>query len=237
MTDRNDAYSRNVARLGDTIGWLNVAGITIPAYAVIQLVTDFTSGLSQASMPDSNDGLFYVNGPVDVPTGKRGESYLWNRPRPVLLTGTELVGDEVGPVDSSWSMSRDGRGYRVLHQAVGGVAVVERAGGFSRVQVKMCEDLYAAVDTDTDPSYAQAWVRRRLDNGDLTVTAEVYLITNRFMNISVDRHSYAKAEMIDKEWQLYAADCPAGSSSASDASFTPTPSEGSASDEPPPPPP
>jgi len=33
------------------------------------------------------------------------------------------------------------------------------------------------------------------------------------MHISVDAGTYAKAEWIDGEWQLYAADCATGSSS------------------------
>jgi hypothetical protein len=78
-------------------------------------------------------------------------------------------------------------------------------------QVILAGDLLAAVDTLTDPSFAQAVVLRRKDNGDLETTAEQITIVNRFENISVDADTYAKAEWIDGEWQLYAADCPAGS--------------------------
>jgi hypothetical protein len=38
---------------------------------------------------------------------------------------------------------------------------------------------------------------------------------NRFTQISVDAGTYGKAEHIDGEWQLYAADCPGGSLSES----------------------
>jgi hypothetical protein len=82
-------------------------------------------------------------------------------------------------------------------------------------QVILAGDLLAAVDTLTDPSFAQAVVLRRKDNGDLETTAEQITIVNRFENISVDADTYAKAEWIDGEWQLYAADCPAMSASAS----------------------
>lgn len=83
------------------------------------------------------------------------------------------------------------------------------------LQVILGEDLLAAVDTLTDPSTAQANVLRRKANGDLEITSRSITIVNRFENISVDAGTYAKAEWIEGEWQLYAADCPAMSASAS----------------------
>jgi hypothetical protein len=81
------------------------------------------------------------------------------------------------------------------------------------LQVILGEDLLAAVDTLTDPSTAQANVLRRKTNGDLEITSRSITIVNRFENISVDAGTYAKAEWIEGEWQLYAADCPAISGS------------------------
>lgn len=81
------------------------------------------------------------------------------------------------------------------------------------LQVIMQADLFAAVNTKKDPSTAPARVLRKKPNGDMTLTAETITIVNRFMHISVDAGTYAKAEWIDGEWQLYAADCSAGSSS------------------------
>jgi hypothetical protein len=84
---------------------------------------------------------------------------------------------------------------------------------FHRVQVIMAEDLFAAVDTRTDPSYATAKILRVVyptvtpPFNDLELTNETILIVNRFKHISVDKGTYAKAEFIDGEWQLYAADC------------------------------
>jgi hypothetical protein len=75
------------------------------------------------------------------------------------------------------------------------------------------EDLLAAVDTDTDPSFAKARVRAKKPNGDLEITTREITIVNRFENISIDSGIYGKAEWIDGEWQLYAADCPAQSQS------------------------
>lgn len=86
-------------------------------------------------------------------------------------------------------------------------------GTFHRVQVIMAEDLFAAVDTRTDPSYATAKILRVVyptvtpPFNDLELTNETILIVNRFKHISVDKGTYAKAEFIDGEWQLYAADC------------------------------
>jgi hypothetical protein len=88
-------------------------------------------------------------------------------------------------------------------------------GRIQRLQVILGEDLLAAVDTLTDPSTAQANVLRRKTNGDLEITSRSITIVNRFENISVDAGTYAKAEWIEGEWQLYAADCPAMSASAS----------------------
>lgn len=88
-------------------------------------------------------------------------------------------------------------------------------GRIQRLQVILGEDLLAAVDTLTDPSTAQANVLRRKTNGDLEITSRSITIVNRFENISIDAGTYAKAEWIEGEWQLYAADCPAMSASAS----------------------
>ena len=88
-------------------------------------------------------------------------------------------------------------------------------GRIQRLQVILGEDLLAAVDTLTDPSTAQANVLKRKTNGDLEITSRSITIVNRFENISVDAGTYAKAEWIEGEWQLYAADCPAMSASAS----------------------
>jgi hypothetical protein len=81
------------------------------------------------------------------------------------------------------------------------------------VQVILMEDLLAAVDTLTDPSTAKARVLAKMPNGDLEITTREITIVNRFENISIDVDTYAKAEWIDGEWQLYAADCPSQSQS------------------------
>ena len=97
-----------------------------------------------------------------------------------------------------------------------------------RVQVILMEDLLAAVDTDTDPSFAKARVRVKKPNGDLEITTREITIVNRFEDLSIDSGTYAKAEWIDGEWQLYTADCAPGSTSMSIGSGGgggPTPSE------------
>jgi hypothetical protein len=74
------------------------------------------------------------------------------------------------------------------------------------VQVMLKEDLFAAVDTKTDPSTAEAYTLAKRGS-NLVNTGRTITIVNRFENISVDAGTYAKAEWIDGEWQLYAADC------------------------------
>lgn len=91
-----------------------------------------------------------------------------------------------------------------------------------RLQVKLREDLLAAVDSWTDPSTATATVFEKYDSTDNMrprTQHPIITIVNRFENISVEAGTYCKAEWIDGEWQLYAADCP-GTLSAS--SFAPS---------------
>lgn len=87
-------------------------------------------------------------------------------------------------------------------------------GGSARVQVVLTTDLLAAVNTKRDPSTATARILRRKTDGDLTLSTDSITIVNRFTQISVDAGTYGKAELIDGEWQLYAADCPGGSASS-----------------------
>ena len=91
---------------------------------------------------------------------------------------------------------------------------ISSGGGNARKQVILKEDLLAAPDCQTDPSTAQAYVMQRTSSGDMETTDREITIVNRFQEISVDAGTYAKAEWIDGEWQLYAADC------ATDASFS-----------------
>jgi hypothetical protein len=90
-------------------------------------------------------------------------------------------------------------------------------GGSARVQVVLTTDLLAAVNTKRDPSTATARILRRKTDGDLTLSTDSITIVNRFTQISVDAGTYGKAELIDGEWQLYAADCPGGSASSGGA--------------------
>ena len=85
--------------------------------------------------------------------------------------------------------------------------------GTKNVQVILMEDLLAAVDTLTDPSTAKARILAKKSNGDLEITTREITLVNRFLNISIDSGTYGKAEWIDGEWQLYAADCPSQSAS------------------------
>jgi hypothetical protein len=91
-------------------------------------------------------------------------------------------------------------------------------------QVILKEDLFAAVDTKTDPSTAEAYTLMK-KNGNLVNTGRTITIVNRFENISIDAGTYAKAEWIDGEWQLYAADCPGGSESSGSIDTNPNGSQ------------
>lgn len=96
------------------------------------------------------------------------------------------------------------------------------------LQVLLEEDLFAAGDVKDDPSEASAVVLAKR-NGKLVNTGRRITIVNRFENISVDAGTYAKAEWIDGEWQLYAADCAPESTSVDSGShgdIEPSPSIG-----------
>ena len=134
MTDRVTGHHRTDTKLGGKAKWTNVAGAVIPAHGVVQFKANFAATYSQASKPDGDDGLFFVNGFVDVANAAKGESLLWDRPRLVLLDGSPTVGTEVGPVAGSWAMAEGGTGFRVMHQAVGGVGAVAQVGGGSGSQ-------------------------------------------------------------------------------------------------------
>ncbi len=103
---------------------------------------------------------------------------------------------------------------RVMMQHRGEAVQAPRSQVQRNVQVILKADLLAAPDCQTDPSTAKAYVMRRNSAGDLETTDREITIVNRFQEISVDAGTYAKAEWIDGEWQLYAADC------ATDASFS-----------------
>lgn len=121
--------SRGDVDISDLVPWLNVAEETIPAYGVVQLRTNFASGLSQASKPNSTTGIFFASGSVAVASGSKGESLLWNRPRRVKVEETLSVGDQVGPVDGSWAMTTSGKGFFVIHQDQYEIATVMPIGG------------------------------------------------------------------------------------------------------------
>lgn len=129
MTDRHSSPN-NRSRVDQSgyLPWQNMSGEEVPAFAVIQLKTNF-DGTSKATKPDESSGLFYTSGPVPVPATKFGESLLWHKPQRVLIDGTATVGDEVGPVEDQWYMSTEGSGFRVLRQPTEGVGIVERVGG------------------------------------------------------------------------------------------------------------
>ncbi len=211
--------NRTAHDLAERLPWKNTAGESCPAYGVFRIDSFNETTLHwDAKKPDGEEGLYYANGPVPVANTKYGGAAMWNLPRRVLVdVDTLAVGDEVGPVDGEWHMSASGAGWRIMRppETGGTVATVERVlPAHRRIQVMMKEDLLAAVDCQTDPSTAAAYVMRRKPDGDMETTDREITIVNRFQEISVDAGTYAKAEWIDGEWQLYAADC------ATDASFS-----------------
>lgn len=153
MTRDRAYHNRHPIDLSAVIPWENSSGETVPAYGVVQFRTAY-SGVSFASKPSEGTGLFYVNGLAPVTDGSRGDSLVWNKPRPVLLDGSPGVGDEVGPVAGQWYMSSEGSGFRVLRQPEDGVGVVVQVGGGSgaghkiwfEIDEVLCPDGYEIVE-------------------------------------------------------------------------------------------
>lgn len=96
--------------------------------------------------------------------------------------------------------------------------VVGAGTGRDRLQVMLIEDLFAAVDTRRDPSYAWARVLVRKFNGRLKLCCRRVRVVNRFKHISIDAWTYIKVEWIDGEYQPYAGDCASESLSDDSAS-------------------
>lgn len=139
MTDRSSAFSRGPSDLSDTVRWVNTSIEGVPAYGVVQFRTDFSGGYNQASKPDGDDGLYFVNGPVEVAPSAKGESLVWGKARLVLLSAGLTVGDIVGPTADSWSMSEAGSGFIVMHQPVDGVGAVLQVGtGGGGHEIEFC---------------------------------------------------------------------------------------------------
>ena len=104
----------------------------------------------------------------------------------------------------------------------------------NHLQCILEETLYAAVDTFTDPSTAQACVLRRNTSGNLEFTGQMITVTNRLEYVSVDADTYIRVEWLDGEWHPYVADCGAQSESIQSCSILPpvgstSPSTGSGS--------
>jgi hypothetical protein len=96
-----------------------------------------------------------------------------------------------------------------------GLEIVEGVG--TRRQAILLEDLAAAVNTKRDPSTAMAMLLKKNSSGDLISSGVKVEVVNRFKYISIDATTYIKIEMMDDEWQLYAADCPGGSGSTEES--------------------
>lgn len=208
----------------------NNSGETIPAFSICRLTTLYSVDsdgrpIMNVDKPDADilTANFVVTFGNEIANG--GFSFATRLIDAVAIAIDQSkpdyipdVGDMVGPSPNSFKARRGWGSLLVVSEiASTGVCSVLGLPPGLRVQVKMKEDLLAAVDTDTDPSYAWAYLRRKNADGDLQVTDQEIRICNRFEEISVDADRYAKAELIDGEIQLYAADCPGQGDSVSES--------------------
>jgi hypothetical protein len=114
-------------------------------------------------------------------------------------------------------LAADHRKLQGIHAGASGQGITGAAAPTNRRRVELLETLYAASDHRDAPERAQARILVKGSDGKLIplvvngVEVEITIV-NWFENISVDSGTYAKAEVMDGEWELYAADCPGESS-------------------------
>lgn len=131
MTDHIRDHDHRDLGLAEIVGWKPPTGMAVPPYGVIRIST-FADGIFTTVKPDGEDGLYYVNGPVETPSVGYGSSLLWVRAQPVLFdpAGGVEIGDACGPVDNEWYMSADGTGWRVFVKPnADDIAFVVKDGG------------------------------------------------------------------------------------------------------------
>jgi hypothetical protein len=75
-----------------------------------------------------------------------------------------------------------------------------------RVQGKLTSALPAATAFDSDAATASFQIWRKNASG-VPVAAETITVVNRFLFIDLPTNTVCKAEWIEGEWQIYAADC------------------------------
>ena len=199
----------------------NTEAEVIPPYACLRVTGTIETGGRTALLvekPTSVSGEFVFNGPYEIAAlADVGVGWAYKFEIIVMLgdgTPPTAANVQYSPVVGSWTITESSGPFVVFgeHNAATD-ALIGRITSPLHIQVVLSADLFAAVNTKRDPSTATARILRRLSNGDLSLSTDTVTIVNRFMHISVDAGTYAKAEWIDGEWQLYAADCATGSSS------------------------
>lgn len=79
-----------------------------------------------------------------------------------------------------------------------------------RVQGKLDADLAAAGAFEDDPATAAFSVWSKDSTGEMVDSGRNIDVVNRFINVdTMSSGTICKAEWIDGEWQIYAADCEA----------------------------
>jgi hypothetical protein len=87
-------------------------------------------------------------------------------------------------------------------------------GSQRNVMAVLDDDLLPADPRESNTATAEASVYGVDSNGDLVDMGTTITVVNRFEQISIGADTLIKCEWINGEWQPYAADCPAVSSSA-----------------------
>lgn len=111
------------------IPFRNNSGETIPAFGVIrcsdsEAVEGRTVIIAEKPNTYGSQYLHFFNGPIDVPAGGYGSCTSSFPALAKFNSGSFSTGDLVGPVDDSWSLDADSRGFVVVGVSGGGGALV-----------------------------------------------------------------------------------------------------------------
>ena len=93
--------------------FINKSGETMPAYSIMKLdssgsVTVNKRLFTGVTKPDTNSGLYLINGPIDVADDEYGHATSPLLPCWVKYSGTApSQGDLVGPSDDAWTVATD----------------------------------------------------------------------------------------------------------------------------------
>lgn len=168
----------------------NDTGFDVPAHGLVEVVgASDDNEVFTALRPRSNGVSVYVNGPVRIPDGMKGQV---TRSGPIIIAceATPAVGETWGAKEDSFLAALGNSGFKILE------AGTDKAWA-DRYDTAGGSGFYVQVESDTpvgdDP--ANGWVANRLDytTGDALPTGiEVRLLLTKGDSFLIDGHYWAE---------------------------------------------